>query len=957
MTNPCAAHRPGAALTDTLNDSVAADGTRPPVLPHFLDLAGALSASDRHAEAAVVLRLALADAGPTPELVAGRLVDELIAAGDPAGTLLAAVDVLHSAPVATSRALAQLRDTESPRSLPALVTDLTATDWVRFARDQTHPVAVRSAVLDPVVDLLHRAGRHQEAISIVEAVPGELADDVRLTLILGKARAALRRRPAAEQAFRTAHAGLAPTTAPELAAQVRLNLAIALEADGRIDEAGALVRDPSTPDPKVRAQILGLAAVCLVRDGVGNGAEALISEADQLAFGDRSVITWGAWVLLGLGNLSGALERAHRGLRRFPASEELAFLRLQAEIGSSTEPQKPAGQLARLLPAADSGDLDLAMSRSRRMRADLDPALHYFVAVVFEATDKRIEALVRVERALDLIAAGSWGDVNPNLDPAVRLLRARLLEQVDPERAASDYARVGTEAFFRGDWEPAFELLKAAERLGALDQSTRWFLAESYLLSSYSQVAGAARESRAHALQLWNSAFAEGLPDPASAWVYITRGRLELQAAADDGRAREHALLALLFAECTSILSVAEAPLLSLYAAAFRLLGLYGLSVEIQNTTIREQNLSDAGSWSELLTAAANAGDLELFQVALADLKAASTGTSWHEAVARRHLMEGDPRAALVELEAVAEPDRTPLYFEWMQVMAYAAADDGDGVRAVLDAVRPRLTAAGPGSAGVLTADQGIRLLFWLVLGEPESAAALLDGFGDAESWFTDAELEKSLAATLSDPDPAPELEQQLGRFVATTRSFEDLSYFQILLRLLRSQYGDRRPAAAAVFERLQVQAEQRVAGGGWPLAGESDLTELRKLADDPELAAVGRTVEQAVRARRDVEQGNWSSAADRYRELLDAAADLPEAEQGLILAGSAAMAATAAGSADAAVASEVVDRVSAALPGLDPARRRRPAPATLEIWLADAWLRQGRVDAAISELSRRCGS
>jgi tetratricopeptide (TPR) repeat protein len=937
----------GAAVTSRPPERPTAEGVElDPLLPYYLALSGALSKRGRHAEAAALLRQAQTEADEAQEQVGALLIDELIADSSYEKTLDAALDLLEVAPLAASRALFYLRDNARPGQLPNVVPRLMSQDWVRFARRTEIPAEARVDIVSAVAELLQKQGRQQESVDVLEAVPQGLGDSVRLLLLIGRARAALRQRQAAEEALTAAASAISPSTPPELAAEVRLSLAELYESFGRVTDALSLL-DPEADatSPTSRGHCLALRAVCLAQTGLIDEARASTTAADALAPDLLAVVSLGTWVLLGARDLDAALQRASRGLRRFPESDELSVLRIQVELAIGSDIPSQSRRLARLIGRVDRVDLEILVARTLRVRSSEDASLQYFLAVVHEAADQYHEAMASVNQALELLTGTARPAGPAGLEMAARRLRAGLLEDSDPTSAAKEYATAGNDAFVQGEWELALELLSAAERLGGLDQRSRWSLAESYLLCSYvsSEPMGVSESRLKLAITTWEIAFREGLPDVESAWTYISRGRMELQSARLDRRVREHAFKALLYCECTYVVTRPTTPWVSLYADATRMLGLYGLGCEMQQQALSEAGAVDVNSLTDLLVGAANAGDLELFRKYLPRLTEVTKDSSSHEYSARLHLLEGDPRAAVDELASVVDEDRNPLYFEWFQLLAYAGCGDDHGVESVLAQARQHLS-AGPERAAKdrVLPGPGIRLVFWLLLGDPEAAAALLDDISDEESWFSNAEFDAALTRLMRGDVSSNEAE--MHRFVATTRSFEDVVHIRIELDLLRSRYArERRAEVYAAFDRVRRYAEERLARGGWPLTAASDAAELLRDSESLEVGPLALAVERAVSARRALGQQDWLGAAERYRSLLRSEVCFPEAEQGLILLVSSVLARFLKDETPDALTG-LVSQLSEALSDIDPDRPRRPAPNVLEVCLGDAHVHLGSI-------------
>ena len=934
-----------------------------PLLPYYVALSAALSRRGRHGEAAVLLQQAQRDAGPAQEQVGGLLVDELVADADHEKLLAASLDLVDSAPIAACRALMHLLDSVRPAQLPNAAQLLLERDWAAFARRAETPEPIRADILAAVAELLQEHLRFQDSADLLRTLPQEFTGDLRFQLLFGTALVALRQWPAAQVVLTDAVRALSPSTLPELAERIRFTSAALYERLGQVSEALPLLDPEATTGPATRARCLALRALCLVQTGRPEQAQEERAAADELAPEAETVVVTGAWVLLGTGDFRAAADRAAEGVRRYPESDELSFLRSQARIASDDDVANQARRVRRLMERLDPADLTVLVDRTLRVRADADASLHYFLALVERAANRDDEALVSAGKAVARLGAGHRKARLSRLTVAARRLWAELLEDSDPAGAAAEYAAAGNDAFGLDDWNTTVELLGRARRLGTLDQLGHWNLAEAYFLTSFAtaEPMGISERQLRQAVETWDGAFAEQLPDVNAGWAYVSRARMEMRLARLDRRMSERALRTLLYCECGLALGVPTPALVNVYADSTRALGLYALGAEVPRQGL-EAEPDDGVGLQNLFTNAVNGGDLQLARAYLSRLERATVDTSWHTDAARLCLLAGDAREALDELAQVAQGDRYPLYFEWYELLAYARLGDADGVAAVLGRAHARLeemARGGPASADEPLINIGLELYFRLLLGEPEAAAAVLERMADEDSWWNDLALDAALVGLLGGRPSVPSAdvsgtdgtdEEAAHRFVERTRLLEDVSNLSTMLGELRALSGDGshdRPVDGLddALERLRKHARERLDRGGWPLTVEVDLASLLDRPWSPEQEPLARAAEAAIAARRALEGEDWQVAIEGYRSLLAADEGFPEAEQGLV--GVIARAIRRSLDGDSHVLADVARRLAEALPWLSGVRRRPTATDLLEVWLGDAHLYLEDLDGA----------
>ncbi len=933
------------------------------MLPLYLALSAALSSRGRHSEAAILLERAQQDAGPDQEQVAGLLVDELVAAADHEKVLTVALDLADRAPLAACRALTHLRDGLRPAQLPNAAQLLLERDWVAFAGRTQTPQPVRADILAAVAELLQGHQRVQESADLLRALPPEFNGDLRFQLLLGAALVALRQWPAAQEVLVSAVRALSPSTPPELAEELRFTSAALQESLGQVSEALPLLDPETTTDSATRARRLALRALCLVQTGRPDQAQEERAAADELAPEAESVVVMGTWVLLGAGDFRAAAERATKGHRRYPESDELSFLQSQAKIAAGDDVAKQARRIRRLVERMDQADLTVLVGRTLRVRAQGDASLPYFLAVVERAAGRDDEALARAGEAVTRLAADNVTAGPSGFTVAARRLRAELLQASDPAGAAAEYAAAGNDAFRLEDWNATVDLLGTARRLGSLDQRDLWILAEAYFLTSFAaaEPMGLSERELRRAVEIWDGTFAERLPDVDSGWVYVSRARMEMRLARLERQFPVHALRTLLYCECGFVLGAPTSVVMNVFADSTRALGLYALGAEVPRQGL-EAEPDDQAMLQNLFTNAVNGGNLELARAYLSRLERVTVNTSWHTDAARLCLLDGDPRKALDELAQVAQGDRFPLYFEWYELLAYARQGNADEVAAVLGRAHERLdemAPRGPAGADEPVIHLGLQLYFRLLLGEPHAAATLFEQMTDEDSWWNDLALDAALVGLLGGRPSVPDTllpgtdgtdEEAAHRFLERTRSFEDVGNFSTMLGVLRAPIGDRSPdrpvdSLDAALERLLNHAQERLDRGGWPVTVEADLAWLLDQPWPPEQEPLARAAETAIAARRALEGEDWQAAIEGYRSLLAADKGFPEAEQGLVGVITRAIGRSLNGGSN--VLADVANRLTETLPWLRGVRRRTAAADLLEVRLGDAHLHLEDLDGA----------
>jgi tetratricopeptide (TPR) repeat protein len=937
------------------SENVPAEEAHPePLLPYYLALSAALSRRGRHGEAANLLQQAQQDAGPDQEQVGRLLVDELVADADHDRLLIVALDLAGRAPLAACRGLTHLRDSVSPAQLPNAAQLLLERDWAAFAMRTETPQPVRADILAAVAELLEEHRRFQESVDLLQTLPPELTADLRFELLLGRALVALRQWPAAQEVLTRAVRILSPSTRPELAEEIRLTSAALYERLGQVSEAITLLGPELTTGPVTRARRLTLHALCLVQTGRPEQAKEEQAAADGLAPETETVVVMGAWVFLGTGDFGAAADRATEGLRRYPESDELYFLRSQATIADGKEVAEQAKRVQRLVERLDRAELKVLVDRTLRLRAEADASLHYFLAVVARAAGQSDMALDSAGKAVTRLGAGRAVAKPSWLTVASRRLQAELLQDSSPADAAAAYMTAGNDAFALNDWDETVNLLSRASRLGALDQLSHWKLAEARFLTSFvaTEPMGISERQLHDAVETWEGAFAERLPDVNNSWVYVSRARMEISLARLARQSAQRVLRTLLYCECALVFDTPTPALVDVYTNTTYMLGLYALGAEAARWGL-EAEPDDEQMLQHLFVSAINNGDLQLCRVYLPRIAAAAIDSSWHTDAARLRLLAGDPRGALDELAQVAQDDRASRYFMWHELVAHARLGDADGVSAILGRAHERLGEIAP--TGQPELDIGLKVCFHLLLGEPDAAATLLEKMANEDSWWADLALDSALVGLLggsrgalgtpesgTDAGPGGTYEEAVYRFLERTRSFEDVGQLSTMLGELRA-LADRRARGRplegldASLERLIEYARERLDRGGWPATAEEDLASLRDRPWSPEQEPLARAAATAISARRALERDDWQPAIDGYRSLLGADGRFPEAEQGLVQVVTRVVRRSADGGSD--VLADVVRQLTEMLPSLSGVRRRPTATDLLEVRLGDAHL------------------
>jgi tetratricopeptide (TPR) repeat protein len=936
----------------TAGGNAVETGGSEPLVPYYLALAAALSRRGRHREAVDLLRRAGNEPGADQEVIGALLVDELIGDHDHAAKLTTALELIGQAPVAAARALASLRELR-PAELPNAAEHLLDADWAGFAASRDVPPAVRADVVAAVVELLQTHQRFEETAALLEALPPDLAGDLRLKFLLGTAMDAVRQWPAALDVLMEAESQLSETTPAPLAASIWLLTATVHERMGNADRALPLLDPESMTSNATRAHCLALRALCLVQTGETASARGELAAASAHEIDSHAVHALVTWAVLGLGDAEAAASRAADGIRRYPDSEELPFVGHQAEIAAGGEIEQQVHPLSKLAARMHRADLDILLGRTRRVRsagrADLHASAHYFMAVVARATGDESGARAAADQAIAGLAAVPAPN-RPRLSVAARRLRAGLIQAEDPAGAAVDYAAAANAVFELGDWAGAVELFTEAYGLGRLDEESSWTFADALRIASMvpSAPLGVVETSLRESQRIWEDTFSQALPAVGFAWTYLVRGRIELGLAHLDNRYPTRALQAVLDGESALLLAALPAATAELYFEAARMLGLYALGAEVQEQALRAAP-SDPLILDCLLTSAYNAGNLELARRYLPERARASADTSWRESAARMERLSGDPRASLDELARVDEARRSTLYFHWLEFVAYASLNDAEGVSGVLNAARALLDVATPDGTdgGISRYLLGLQVVFNVLLGRREAATELLEDMADDDSWFAARYLEAALVGLLG--QDVDEHVASVRRFIEHTRSHEDVSSIRPVLQQLRVLADGSRAASAGALERLDGDARDRLDRFSGPATVEDDIGWLRRLASasdaEPELVRLAYLAELAIQGRRALEAQDWTAAIEAYRTL---AADgrFPEAEAGLVTVAVRSPVLAPEPGADDALA-EIVRRLTDAVPAVGGNRRRRAPALLLETWIGDLHVRLGDLPAA----------
>ncbi len=409
------------------------------------------------------------------------LIDELIADANHEQVLRAALDLADIAPLAARRALSHLRETVRPAQLPNAAPLLLERDWATFAASTQTPQRVRADILAAVAELLQRHRRFKESARLLQALPEGLAADLRLQLLRGTAHSALRQWSPAQKVLTAAVRAISPSTPPELADEIRLTSAAVHERLGHVSEALALLDPRATAEPDARARCLVLRALCLVQTGRPEEAEKERAAADALAPEAETILIMGTWVLLGARDFLAAAERAAGGLRRYPESDELSFLRSQAKIASGIDLANQERRVRRLVARLERADLTVLLERTLRVRADADGSLHYLLAIVQRAIARDDDALVSAGKAVARLDAASVKD-RSGLAMAVRTLLAELLRHSDPRGAAAQYEAAGKDDLAEAYFLTSFV---STEPMGLSESMPRTFVTDGHSPGSH----------------------------------------------------------------------------------------------------------------------------------------------------------------------------------------------------------------------------------------------------------------------------------------------------------------------------------------------------------------------------------------------------------------------------------------------------------------------------------------
>ncbi|GAB3891633.1 hypothetical protein GCM10029964_065120 [Kibdelosporangium lantanae] len=809
------------------------------------------------------MRKALAEDEDKPlGTIAAALLDALLVTGDRAGALTTGLKLAPQVPAAVVPALRRLLPALRPALVQPVAEQLADVDWL--------PV-VTSADLDPAVRrglvmFLGRAylvlGDTDRAMALLDGSAGIVDDDPELLLLLADCRLRSGQPELAEQALLRADA----TAGTDLTDEITLRLARLYEEAGRADDVLARLADT----PAGQAELFALKALAMLNLGDLEGARAAVATALELAPSSAEAARAGACVRLADHDYQQAKSTADAGLARHPQHRGLSFLRFQAIVEAGEELAQIDRRLARFLGRMEPGEIDRCRSRSERTRSPDDPALHYFLAMLCRAAGQPRDAMREVDTAIRLL--GDRSIENPVLTLAHRL-RAILLAPDDPGGSAEAYATAGLLAFDQMNYELAADLLTEAGRNLDLTQSARWTLAEALFIESFvpTEPYGVAAEKIHRAAEVWQQAMDRGLPDHDSVWAYITRARICLQLARLVPDPYRLVTEALMWCECFAVCSPGAEAYFQAYGQACRLLGLYGLRTEVLAAVVGPPTArtSEPLPFDELMTSAANGGDLDRMRVSMPVYEFFSTNTTWHEYEARYLQLNNEPAAARVSLDAVVEADRTVFYHLWQRILVDWSIGDHAAVEADLELCVEAAAKDGEENSG---------LFAWLVLlsGDRERATAMFTGMSDSDSWFTDAAAEVALCR-LAGHEPGAEAE--MVRYLTGTRSFEDVHNADALLGLLAKRYGETPDGA---FARLRALAADRLAEGGWPLTPTGDLDHLRATAAERTDADYVPIVDLATQARRAGTDQRWSESIARYRELIAHVDVFPEVESAL---------------------------------------------------------------------------
>ncbi|MCP2324088.1 Tfp pilus assembly protein PilF [Hamadaea flava] len=898
-------------------------GSLPPaIVPILLTLGRALTEHGRRDEAVDALRRAIAEPEDKPDEVFAALIEALLAHGERSEALRLAFDRLATAPRAVIRVLPALVPLLRPTLLRPLADAVTADYSVET--DGSVPAGDRCRLLAFVVRARLTLQTVDQASALLDRAGDLVRDDAELLTLLGETRLRQRNLDAALTAFLAARAMQAAATqtaatqtgAPQASetqqdAAIDLRLAHVYEQLGQAELAlehiaagiagGVDTEEPYALRTLVRLHQHDLDAAAL------DYAEAVRRTPDSVATARA-----GACLFLAANEYGNARAATDAGLARHPDDASLSFLRFQSivEAGDHSDIERRIARFAQRMAPADLAE---NIERAARVRRPDDPAVHYFLGVLYQALERPADGLHAVDTAIDLLTTLP-GEAPEPLELPARRLRALMLRDLLPTEAGAEYERAALLAFDSGDSEAAAELMTTADGLHALTPGARWTFADALQVLAYApERRGQVDPDRlAHALDVWGEAYRSGLPTLDYAWAYISRARMSMMQSRIEAEQLPRVLEAVVWLQCYDTLFAGTEAYFETFGTACSLLGAYGVRAELSFAAARppltDRYIPDGNTLS---TTAANSGDLELM---------ATVAVTEPESRARLEVLRGDHVAALAALDSATAEQRQTAFHLWLRAMAEWQAGDV----AALD----RTLATPP----MPEAWEGISVWLHLLGGDPQRAAQIVEGLDDERSWSSDVGFERALCRIALGTPGAGEDEQIAVRYARTSRSFEDVHNLPALAGIL----GLRYPAAAPVFARIAAAAAEREQSF-WPLTAETDTAYLAALPvpDWAEVAA------HSLRARVAISRADWAAATDAFTALIPHLDRFPEVESGFAWITTELRNSTPS--------DELLEQVGAAVAEITARPSRRAGAFLPEMDLGDLHLAAGRPDRAES--------
>ncbi|NUR69724.1 MAG: tetratricopeptide repeat protein [Hamadaea sp.] len=887
----------------------ADDPPRPAIVPILLTLGRALTDHGRRDEAIEALRRAIAEPEDKPDEVFAALVHAMLAAGERSEALRLAFDRLQTAPGAVMRVLPVLEPLLRPTLLRPLATEVAA-DYSNLAAPEEDRAREETTAQDRrrLIGFVVRAQLALQEVGragvLLDRAAHLVREDAGLLALLGEIRLRQRDLPTALTAFLASR-----ETQPSAA--VELRLAHVYEQLGRprpalehIDAAIAGGVDSEEP----------YALRVLVRLRLHDPDAAAQDYEEAIRRSPDSVATAraGACLHLAANDYESARAAADTGLARNPDDAGLSFLRFQSivEAGDHSDIER---RMARFAQRMDPADLAENIDRAARVRRPNDPAVHYFLGVLYQALGEPAEALQAVDTAIDLLMIERAADGEVELlELPARRLRALMLRDLLPEESGAEYERAALLAFDTGDSEAAADLMTIADGLHELTANARWTFADALQVLAYApERRGQVDPDRlAQALDVWDKAYRRELPTLDYAWAYISRARMSMMQARIEPEKQARVLEAVVWLQCYDTLFAGTEAYFETFGTACAQLGIYGVRAELTFAAARppltDRFIPDANALS---TAAANSGDLAM-------LAAVDAGDM--ESLARLELLRGNPRAALGALDETGDDQRYAPYHLWLRALAEWETGNLPAVDRTLSATP------------VPEPWEGISVWLHLLGGDPHRALQLVEGLDDERSWSTDAEFERALCRLALEAPSAPEAEETVLEYARHCRSYEDVHNLVSLAGILGSRY----PATAEAFRRIGDAAAARIDAEFWPLTSEADTAYLESLGTDwAEIAA------NALRARVALSRADWAAATTAFTALIPHLDRFPEVESGLAWITTELRGTTPA--------DELLDQVGTAVAQVIAASSRRAGLFVPELDLGDLHLLAGRADRA----------